>query len=198
MKKRYTLLVILALCYSASVFAQKNTVVLGLFYLPVCDAHIGHVSLSYYQTFKPKQLIGIKSMLTTDMIGKSAGDIRTYTINTDLVHSWRFRSKTNRSTFLLDAGISMLSIFERIPPDAAPREYSVGITEEIFGTQEEFHAATYTNATFRAGIATAAQMHCPVSRNLGFEIGLVMNFYYSPEQTCLLLLMPNLGVVYSF
>ncbi|MBC7776599.1 MAG: hypothetical protein H7246_14285 [Phycisphaerae bacterium] len=198
MKQLSTFVLLIALCYSAPVFAQNKSVVFGLFYLPVCGDNIGQVSLAYYQDLKPRHSLGIKTMFLTDAMGNAADDIRMHVINTDLVYSWHKRSLTNRSMWRLDAGISMSSIIKKIPPYNQPLECGTGMSEKDFREWEEYSSKSHTQTNLLAGITTTANWELSVTRHLGFGAGLTLNAYFSRKESPQLLPVPNLNAVYSF
>lgn len=193
MKQLLTLLFFMAISANASVLAQNKNLSLGLFYLPNCGDHVGHVTLGYYQSVKQKLSFGLKAMVTSDIIGMPANQMRTFWVNTDLVSSWRFSCYTNRAWWRFDAGVSMLSIIEKTPPNSV-LECGVGMSE----TQLEKYLKGYTNVNYRPGLATAANLEFTLTRKLGLGIGVTSNLYWPSKTPPDIIIMPNVNLVRCF
>ena len=202
MKQISTFMLFAVLFSCSSVFAQKNRITTGLFFLPVSETKLGLASLCYYRSLSGNVSLGLKGMCFTDDIGAAEDQIRYSIANVDVVNRWTFAKARHRYKWNFEAGLSAAWFFKKMPPMDYWTDCISGMsTLQIQEGQKHFEEVLskwHTERTFFTGIATGASWEFALSQYFGLGAGLTMNVYFSPKDGWNLLPMPNLNATYSF
>lgn len=196
--------ILLIVFYSSNaVYAQKNSITLGVFYLPASEQAVLHTSLAYFRSANSNHALGLKTMYTADAQGISEYGFKTTLLNLDLLYRWNVNLKRAKSKLRLDAGVSLGCSLETVPVNGLHLECAVGASEKKIKEMVEYNAVQHDYVTFYPGIASAIMWDFPLSNRLNLGLGLALNVYYGPKKSTPQVqtrgsVIPNLNASYAF
>lgn len=196
-------LLLFAFYSSNAIYAQKNSISLGAFYLPSSEQAVIHTSLAYFRSANTNHALGLKTMYTADAQGISEYGFKTTLLNLDLLYRWNVNLKRAKSKLRLDAGISLGCSLETVPVNGLQLECAVGSSDEQIKEMVDYNAAQHDYVTFFPGIASSILWDFPLTNRLSMGVCLALNVYYGPKKSTPQIqtrgsVMPNLNASYAF
>ncbi len=196
---RYFLLAFLLLFLGQSAYAQKSTVYADLRYYPIVDRPVYGASIGYFRQVAPRRELGLRFAITgNDPIEQYPypSDPALLLANLDITNRWTL-SKTLKSGWFAEAGLSMLMMRERRAPYRL--ECGTGLTPDELARLVEYVSHYHQNTRFSPGLSSAIAWEYAVTKKLVLGLNCLGNLYFLESDNYFnFLLMPSLHSAYRF